>query len=86
MQHAMTADEETPKNYKQAMASAQKNEWKKAMDAEIKSLQQHETWTLVNVNEKQKVIEGRRHGRLRLLCRMGPTISACNTAELPYGQ
>ena len=43
-----------PTNYEEAMASPDNNMWKKAMDEEIKSLNENNTWILVDVPESER--------------------------------
>ena len=44
--HVASADAHVPKTFKEAMASEQKSQWKKAMDTEIAALKRNSTWKL----------------------------------------
>jgi hypothetical protein len=48
-----------PKSYTEAMQREEASEWKTAMDDEMASLTQHETWTLVHLPKDKQAITGR---------------------------
>lgn len=48
-----------PSNYKEAISSNKAIEWSKAMDIELKDLEQQNTWTLVPRPINRKVLKGR---------------------------
>ena len=47
---------EEPQNYKEAINSKERKEWKKAMDEEFESLKKNNTWKLVTRPKDQPVI------------------------------
>jgi transposase InsO family protein len=49
---------ETPRNYKQAMESEEREEWKSAMQRELDSLKEMRTWTLVVLPNGKRAIKG----------------------------
>ncbi|KAL7288549.1 hypothetical protein TKK_0017291 [Trichogramma kaykai] len=48
---------ENPQTFEEAMNSAEKNEWAKAMDREIEVLNKNKTWKLVEKNEDKQAID-----------------------------
>lgn len=53
-------DEEEPKDFKEAMSSKDAEKWKLAIERELESLHENETWTVVEVPESQvNVIENK---------------------------
>lgn len=48
-----------PSTYKQAMCSAQKTEWQKAMQAEIDELEAQQTWSLTTLPQGKAPLRGR---------------------------
>jgi Reverse transcriptase (RNA-dependent DNA polymerase) len=45
-----------PKTYKEAVNCAEKDQWTKAMEKELKSIEANQTWTLVDVPSNRKII------------------------------
>jgi transposase InsO family protein len=54
-----TANVSEPETYEQAIQEADSAAWKEAMDEEIRSLQQNNTWSLVDLPPGRKVLRGR---------------------------
>ncbi|KAH9659557.1 ribosome biogenesis protein bms1 [Citrus sinensis] len=52
--HQIVEDE--PKSYKEAIQNSYKNEWKKAIDEEISSLQKNNTWELVKRPGNRRIV------------------------------
>jgi hypothetical protein len=52
-------NDEKATSFKEIMKSKHKDKWKEAMDKEIKSIMEHETWELVPRPDNQKVIGSR---------------------------
>jgi hypothetical protein len=52
-------EDEKASSFQEIMKSKHKNEWKEAMDKEIKSIKDHQTWELVPRPRNQKVIGSR---------------------------
>ena len=53
---AAEVNDEDATTYKQIMKSEDKSKWQEAMDAEMKSIMQHETWELVELPKNKKAI------------------------------
>ena len=49
-------DDEEPKTFNEAIQSKSRSEWKEAMDDEILSLHNNETWELVERPEKRRIV------------------------------
>ena len=56
----MAIHDNIPYNYNQAMNSSDANEWKEAIQKEIESLNQNNTWSIVNKNEINTSLVGSR--------------------------
>ena len=54
--YILSAIEDEPKSYHEALNSNESYQWKKAMDEEINSLKQNNTWVLVDPPQNCKVI------------------------------
>ena len=57
--HNSTFFPKEPKTYKQAMSSSEKENWLKAMQEELKSLSDTNTWTLVERPKDKNVTPGK---------------------------
>ncbi len=57
--YVMIAEHDEPVSYSQAITSDYSREWKAAMDDEIKSLAENNTWQLVTKPEGRKVIDSK---------------------------
>jgi hypothetical protein len=54
-----TAIDDSPEYYNEAINSEHQEQWKKAMDAEIKALEDHGTWEVVSKPQNRKIIKCR---------------------------
>ena len=54
---AFVSETDDPTSVEEAMQSKEANEWKKAMQEELKTLQENNTWTVVEKPEERDVVE-----------------------------
>jgi hypothetical protein len=53
---AMMAIEDSPRTYQEAIESEESDQWKKAMDEEMESVKENETWTLEKLPERRQAV------------------------------